>query len=253
MELRRVEMVVNGMSNSITYILPVGVNGECWLVDCGDVEKVLDAGWTVRGVLITHAHIDHIYGLNNLIERYPDVLVYTCLDGREGLLNPRRNFSKYRPEIENFVLKYPENIRLFDAEGTYYIGDDIKVQVLFTPGHDVGCLSYRVDDIVFTGDAYIKGEKTNVGFPRSNKEDAERSLSRLKDMEASGLRMLCGHPNRTYEAIAQRTAALCGGCSLPTQILVVKAKEAMWKADCEGRDAVEALAEFLGIDKQYVV
>lgn len=244
-------MVINAMSNSITYILPIGKNGECWMVDCGDVDNVLNAGWIVKGVMITHSHIDHIYGLNWLIERCPEVLVYTCLDGREGLMNPRRNFSKYRPEIENFVFRHPENIRVFEDEGWYDL-DGMRVEVLFTPGHDVGCLSYRVDDVVFTGDAYIKGEKTNVGFPRSNKEDAEQSLQRLMGMEAQGMRILCGHPNRTYEEIALHAASLCSGCSLPSIVLAAKAKEAMWQADCEGKDAKDVLAEFLGIDKIYV-
>lgn len=34
--------IVNRIFNSITYILPVGDSRDCWLVDCGDVEKVIE-------------------------------------------------------------------------------------------------------------------------------------------------------------------------------------------------------------------
>ena len=83
------DYIVNRIFNSITYILPTGNEKDCWLVDCGDVEKVIEKGWNVKGVLLTHAHCDHIYGLNKLMEAFPEALVYTNAEGKEGLMNPR--------------------------------------------------------------------------------------------------------------------------------------------------------------------
>lgn len=186
------ESIVNSVLQSITYILPVGSQKDCWLVDCGDVDKLIEQGWHVRGVLLTHAHFDHIYGLNRLMEIFSDALVYTNAEGEKGLQNPKWNFSRYHEEIENFVLCKPENVRILDAEGTLDL-DGMPVDVLFTPGHEPSCISYRVDERLFTGDSYIPGVNVVKTFPRSNKEQAVDSLARLQDLESSGLKIMPGH------------------------------------------------------------
>ena len=38
------DFIVNRIFNSITYILPTGNEKDCWLADCGDVEKVIEQG-----------------------------------------------------------------------------------------------------------------------------------------------------------------------------------------------------------------
>lgn len=193
-----IEKVVNRISCSITYVIPTGIDKECWLVDCGDrIDDILEKGWIVRCVLLTHSHVDHIYGLNRLVEVFPEALVYTNEYGKEGLLNPRVNFSKYHTDIDNFVFAKPDNVRLLYSEGVYVIDDGFEVEVMFTPGHVPDCISYRIGNCVFTGDAYIKGEKTNTGFPRSDKEKALESLERLIALESNGYEMMCGHLERS--------------------------------------------------------
>lgn len=188
-----IECIVNSIFNSITYIIPVGSQKDCYLVDCGDVEKVIKQGWLVRGVLLTHAHFDHIYGLNKLMEKFPDALVYTNADGQKGLQNPKWNFSRYHEEVENFVFCKSENVRIFESCGVYEFDKDIKVEVLFTPGHDLSCITYKISNCLYTGDAYIPGIKVVTTFPRSNKQVAKESLERLQKLECLGLKIMPGH------------------------------------------------------------
>lgn len=193
-----IEKVVNRISRSITYVIPTGTDKECWLVDCGDkIDDILEQGWFVKGVLLTHSHVDHIYGLNRLVEVFPDALVYTNEYGKEGLLNPRVNFSKYHTDLVNFVFTKPDNIKVLRVEGVSAFDVGFEVEVMFTPGHVPDCISYRIGNCVFTGDAYIKGEKTNTGFPRSDKEKASESLERLIALASNGYEMMCGHPERS--------------------------------------------------------
>lgn len=187
------EFIVNSVLNSITYILPVGSQKDCWLVDCGDIDKIVEQGWHVRGVLLTHAHFDHIYGLNRLIEMIPDALVYTNEAGREGLLSPKWNFSRYHDEVEDFVFFHPENIRILNSEGLFAIDNDLLVEILFTPGHEPSCITYKIGKYLFTGDSYIPGMKTITNFPRSNKSLSNDTRERLIDMENIGLDICCGH------------------------------------------------------------
>lgn len=186
------DYIVNRVFNSITYILPVGSQHDCWLVDCGDVEKIIAQGWNVLGVLLTHSHTDHIYGLNKLIETFPDALVYTNAEGAMGLQNPKWNFSHYHDDVEDFVLARPENVRVIKNEGLLDLGD-IQVEVLFVSGHEPSCVAFRVGNDLYTGDAYIPGVKVITTFPRSKKQQAEESLARLQELERSGLYIWSGH------------------------------------------------------------
>lgn len=184
--------IVNRVFNSITYILPVGSQNDCWLVDCGDVEKAIEQGWNILGVLLTHSHSDHIYGLNRLIEKFPDALVYTNEEGAMGLQNPKWNFSRYHEEVEPFEFCKPENVRILESECVLDL-DGMLVEVMYTPGHEPSCVCYRVGECLFTGDSYIPGVNVVKTFPRSNKEQAEESLIRLQELERSGLKIMPGH------------------------------------------------------------
>lgn len=177
------EFIVNSVLNSITYILPVGNQNDCWLVDCGDIDKIVEQGWHVKGVLLTHAHFDHIYGLNRLMELSPDALVYTNAEGKEGLMSPRWNFSRYHDEVDEFVFSKPQNVRVIEEEGWQMLEDGFSVDVLFTPGHDPSCICYHIENCLYTGDSYITGMKTITNFPNSVKEQAKVSEERIKKLQ----------------------------------------------------------------------
>lgn len=184
--------------NSITYILTKEGVDYCILIDCGyseDLIPVLEKlSKCVKAVFLTHVHYDHVYGLNMLLKYYPEVLVYTNEEGFSALTDTRKNFSKYHSELESFVFQYPKSVRLLE-EREYELFEGEKMQVLFTPGHDVTCFSFIIGDNLFTGDAYIPGIKTVMSFPRSNRKDAKESLERLKALEKQGYNVCPGHDN----------------------------------------------------------
>ena len=185
--------IVNSVFNSITYIIPINNQKDCWLIDCGDISEIVDQGWNVKGVLLTHIHFDHIYGLNKLMEYFPNIVVYTNNEGKEGLMNPKYNFSRYHEEIDSFVFSHPQNVNILSTESSLLLESNICVDVLFTPGHDPSCLSFRIDDYLFTGDAYIPGIKTIDTFPRSHKGLAMDSVIRIQELEKLGLHIKPGH------------------------------------------------------------
>lgn len=191
--MREINYIVNRVFTSLTYIVPTCNDKDCWLVDCGDVEKVIEQGWNILGVLLTHVHTDHIYGLNKLIEKFPDAVIYTNAEGVQNLQNPRWNFSRYHDDVEDFVFDKPENVRVIDCEGVIELEGGLTVEALLTPGHEPSCVTYRLGDMLFTGDSYIPGVKVVTTFPRSNKQQAAVSLARLQEMERSGMQIMPGH------------------------------------------------------------
>ena len=188
-----VDYITNRVFNSRTYIISNTGCNTVWLVDCGDTDKVMEliGEKSVEGVLLTHAHSDHIYGLEELIKRYPLVKICTNVGGVEALRSPKLNLSHYHSEYPDISIEAPENIHIL-AEGDTVDVLGFAVQVYETPGHSPSCITYIVDDMAFTGDAYIPDVKVFTGFPQSNRKQAVLSEERIKQLTMN-CSILSGH------------------------------------------------------------
>lgn len=186
--------VVNSIFASKTYILFCEGEGKAWLVDIGDIEPVVsfleEKGLTIEGVFLTHAHFDHIYGLPELMKRYPQCKVYVTEYAKEGLASDKLNMSRYHEMPVTYVgdnvvvVQEGKCMSLFDNEP--------KMQFYETPGHNPGCLTMVLGDKIFTGDAYIPGVGVNTQLPYANKEQALQSMERIIKL-AEGKAILSGH------------------------------------------------------------
>lgn len=92
-----VKSIVNTILESKTYILEVD-RLDFWIVDPGDVEKIMeivDKDRVLKGILLTHIHYDHIYGLPALVRIFPSAIIYTNEAGIKALASVKLNLSKY--------------------------------------------------------------------------------------------------------------------------------------------------------------
>lgn len=190
----QVDKIVNRVFNSNTYILRTENSQNVWLIDCGDIDKIIGSlhdDEKVIGVLITHGHSDHIYGLNKLVNKYPSVKIYTSESGLEEFMSDKLNFSRYHEEYSGFIINKLDNVivihgdTVIDVLGTTCI-------VHSTPGHDSSCLCYEIEKYLFTGDSYIPGVKVITKFPRSNKEQAQLSIAKILQL-SDGKEIMPGH------------------------------------------------------------
>lgn len=190
----QIKEFVNSIFTSKTYILYKEGCEKVWLVDIGDIEPVVsileEKGLSVAGMFLTHAHFDHIYGLPELVKRYPQCKVYVTEYAKEGLASDKLNMSRYHDTLitykgENIVVVHEgEVMTLFEGEPV--------MRFYETPGHNPGCLTMVIGDIIFTGDAYIPGVGANTQLPHSNKEEAQLSMERILKL-AEGKTVLSGH------------------------------------------------------------
>ena len=172
----------NDLFNSLSYY----VNNRI-LVDPGEYDDNMAAIWYV---LLTHAHFDHIYGLNKVIELNPNVRVYTNDSGREMLLNARKNLSFYHESP--FVISDPSRIVTVEDGDVVDVGTGIKAKAIFTPGHNPSCITWLIDDALFTGDSYIPGLKTVTNLPGGNRLQASSSIELINHL-AQGRTIYPGH------------------------------------------------------------
>lgn len=188
--MSRVVQIINSIISSCTYIIYNDTKEEVWLVDCGDVRPIINnisKGYSLRGVLFTHTHYDHCYGLNSLLDYYPAMKVYTNSFGLKALQSPKLNLSRYHEEIPSFVINETSSIEDFSKIA------DPSLKIIPTPGHDPSCLSFIVDKFLFTGDSYIPGSKVITTFPNSNRRDAFISIDIIKKYEADDYIIYPGH------------------------------------------------------------
>jgi len=133
-------------------------------------------GLTVRCIINTHAHVDHI-AANSEIKR---------LTGAELLIHELDAASLKNP-VRNLSLLSPLAIRSASADRTLRDGDvvaagDLKLEVIHTPGHTPGGISLRCGDALFTGDTLFSGSVGRTDFPGGSFEALLRSLRRLLDL-----------------------------------------------------------------------
>lgn len=190
-----IKYLTNSFFSSRSYWLKEQGADKVWLVDCGDIEEVIKqipAQSVIAGVLLTHVHFDHIYGLNKLMKMMPDCVIYTNDFGQKSLTDPKRNFSRYHTDIDDFVFEHPEKVIVVGEGEKIELFEGVYADVYYTPGHDESCLCYEVGGNLFTGDAYIPGVKTVTTFPHSSKKKAVESELRIVNI-ARGMNVFPGH------------------------------------------------------------
>ena len=103
-----------------------------WLVDCGDIDKVLAqiGDRVIAGVLLTHAHFDHIYGLPELLQHFPLCQVVTNEVGRKALADARLNLSRYH---ETPIAISPENVLLVQEGDCVSLFEDLSARFMKHP------------------------------------------------------------------------------------------------------------------------
>ena len=95
----KVVKFVNSILTSNSYII---YSDECdfaYVVDPGDSKSIVE--WLkcnnrfLKGIFITHAHFDHIYGINDLQDKFPEINVFGSFYAREGMMSEKLNGSYY--------------------------------------------------------------------------------------------------------------------------------------------------------------
>lgn len=127
----------------------------------------------VRGILVTHAHLDHV--------------------GLVGEISDRCGCDVWVSRAEAAGVKAAaERVQIIDSERPIAVGA-LTVRPLVTPGHTAGSTCYQVGENLFTGDTlFIEG----CGMCTGGDADAGlmfESLKRLKGEVSSATRIFPGH------------------------------------------------------------
>lgn len=187
---------VNSRFTSNTYIIAHPEYDHVWVVDPGDTEAVFEwmkdhSKTVISGILLTHAHFDHIYGMNDIVSRYPECVIYIANEfGREALGNPKANGSKYTDEGPVFV-DPNALIRYYDK--TMQLWDGVEMTTINTPGHSDDSQCLILDGLFFTGDTLIKDIRTVTKLKGGSVEKLEDSFKLISSLKGEKLKVMPGH------------------------------------------------------------
>jgi hydroxyacylglutathione hydrolase len=169
--------------------LPLGqLQTNCYLVICPETRsalaidpadqagRVLAAGRAlgarIEQILLTHAHLDHIMGLPDLIE-----------ETSAKLIVHRREIEMLGQYARLFGLRR-EQLPKLEPDVTLAGGEDLTVgsmrgAIIHTPGHSPGAVSLHIGDTVFTGDTLFAQGVGRVDLPGGDHQVLLASIEKL--------------------------------------------------------------------------
>lgn len=145
-------------------------------------------GVTVKKILLTHGHFDHIGGVAEIVKE-TGAKVYIHKEDGELLNNSALNgatdfnfdFNNTAIDEVSFVCD-TEQIKL----------DDINLTVMHTPGHSKGSVIFIGDDVIFTGDTLFESGIGRTDLYGGSFEEIRTSINKIKNIDGEYM-VLPGH------------------------------------------------------------
>jgi len=193
----RVEGFELGPFATNCYVVSVPPHQGCWIIDAGFepgamVSRIRELGLRPEAIILTHGHIDHIAGLEEVRRAFaaekPPVLVHE--NEAAFLTDPGLNLSgdyglPMASRGPDRTLRGGEELRLGPS----------KWQVLFTPGHSPGGITLYCAQAgaALVGDVLFAGSVGRFDFPTSNESDLVRSIREVLYRLPDETKVYSGH------------------------------------------------------------
>jgi len=136
----------------------VAVVDPAWDVDflCSEAEK---KGYKIVAVFLTHAHPDHVNGLEEMLSRH-DVPAYIS----------KHEYPMYMPKHKNLIeIENGHKLKI----------GNVEFNTLHTPGHSPGCQCFLYKNVLITGDLIFIDGCGRCDLPGSNPKAQYDSLAHV--------------------------------------------------------------------------
>ena len=174
------------------------------IVDPGDeADRLLAAidglGVTLEAILLTHTHFDHV-GAVAPVARATGAPVH-CPKLEVPVLQdimafvPWPGFGPYESWDPEETVEGGERLELAGFE----------IDVLFTPGHSPGHVTYATDGALFSGDVLFQGSVGRTDLPGGDWPTLAASIQSLLDAHEDDTQVFPGHMGVTTLGLERRT------------------------------------------------
>jgi hydroxyacylglutathione hydrolase len=177
----RIETFAGGELETNTYLIADEVTKEAIVIDAarnttGPVQETLEReGWSVKSIILTHTHWDHIADAAAMrkalgVPLYANAFVQTLFGGPDAAIS-----APGQPDIEAFV-----------PDDSLDEGDEVAVgehtfTVLWVPGHEQAHIALWSgdDNALFSGDVLFPGGHGTTEIPGSDQRIITQTVRRL--------------------------------------------------------------------------
>ena len=191
----QIKQIDVGYMGSNCYLLTTQEKNALVVDPGGDMSNLMaeidQEGLTLCYILLTHAHYDHIGGVNALVEKYHPQVVLGKED-EDMALDAHLNLSARGKLVKGFTITPTKLVQ----EGDVITLDEVSLKVLETPGHTKGGVCYLCEDVLFSGDTLFRGDIGRCDLYGGNLDTMMKSLKKLKDLPGN-YKVLPGHSSAT--------------------------------------------------------
>ena len=174
------------------YVVRRDGSDRALMVDPGDepdrlLALVAELGVGLDAILLTHTHFDHV-GAVAPVARATGAPVF-CPKLEVPVLAdimafvPWPGFGPYESYDADETVEGGERLALAGFD----------VEVLFTPGHSPGHVTYAIEDVLLSGDVLFQGSVGRVDLPGGDWPTLARSIATLLDRFDDDTTVLPGH------------------------------------------------------------
>lgn len=174
------------------------------LIDPGDeaeriLQTVADLKVKPERIVLTHAHIDHVWHAKEVQEK----LQLPLFMHRDDL--PLLERLPYQAQMFGFPPPAPPRVDGFLTEGDEVSFGEVEMKILHAPGHSPGSIVLYGDDAAVDGDVLFQGSVGRTDLPSGSHETLLRSIHQKLMTLPDHTRVLPGHGDETTIGIERRS------------------------------------------------
>jgi len=197
----QIQGFVFNFASENTYVI-YNENKNAWLIDPGNMNEqetqaisnfITEKGLKIQKILLTHAHIDHVLGLQWAFDTYK-VPVTMHQDDKEVLDMLQASGMRFGFQINpvNVDIEYIKEDDELDLDGE-------KFKIYHVPGHSPGSVVYHNENQKFmiSGDVLFEGSIGRTDLYKGNYEQLIQGITTKLFVLDDETQVFSGHGNPT--------------------------------------------------------
>lgn len=148
--------------------------------------------FNIKLVILTHAHVDHIWNANYIKELYGCEIALGKNDLKNldnSIINSKPSNKKFTTwcKLMNFGMKKFKvkkiNIDMLLNDKQIINRYGLNLKIIYLPGHTKGSIGVLYNDYLFAGDALVnRGKNATIAFQNQNNKTSLKTYKKIKSL-----------------------------------------------------------------------